>query len=72
MSENEIIDVTINGQKRQVPDGMTVEGLLEFLNVKKITAVVEHNKTVLGKDEHSTATVKDGDTLEIVRFVGGG
>jgi len=70
--ENKMIEVTINGDKRNVPPGLTVNGLLDHLNVKKAAAVVEHNRTVLKQRENDIVKVKAGDTLEIVRFVGGG
>ena len=67
-----MIDVTINGDKREAPAGLTVSGLLDFLNVKKATAVVEHNGVVLKQRENDEVAVNAGDVLEIVRFVGGG
>jgi sulfur carrier protein len=70
--EKQMIEVTINGDKRNVPAGLTVNGLLDHLNVKKAAAVVEHNRTVLKKHETESIMVVAGDTLEIVRFVGGG
>ena len=70
--ENKMIEVTINGEKRGVPAGMTINGLLDYLNVKKAAAVVEHNRVVLKQRENDSVTVGEGDTIEIVRFVGGG
>jgi thiamine biosynthesis protein ThiS len=70
--EETMIDVTINGEKRSVPQGLTINGLLDFLNVKKAAAVVEHNRTVLKQRDNDSVTVAAGDELEIVRFVGGG
>ncbi|MFA6448838.1 MAG: sulfur carrier protein ThiS [bacterium] len=70
--ENKTIEVTINGDKRSVPAGLTVNGLLDHLNVKKAAAVVEHNRTVLKQRENDVVMINEGDTLEIVRFVGGG
>jgi thiamine biosynthesis protein ThiS len=70
--EEKRIEVTINGDKRSVPPGLTINGLLDFLNVKKAAAVVEHNRTVLKQRENESVMVNEGDTLEIVRFVGGG
>lgn len=67
-----MIEVTINGSKKQIPCGLTVSGLLDFLNVKKQAAVVELNRVVLKKEEHDSGKVNEGDELEIVRFVGGG
>ena len=68
----QMIEVAINGEKKQAPAGLTVAGLLENLNVKKATVVVEHNRVVLKQSELDEVAVKAGDELEIVRFVGGG
>jgi len=68
----EIVKVTINGEEREVPAGLTVDGLLDHLRIKKKTAIVEHNRTVLKQKEFPDADVEAGDNLEIVKFVGGG
>ena len=74
MSEDpaEHIEITVNGEVRSVPQGLTVDDLLDYFKVRKAAAVVEHNRVVLKQREHSGARVSDGDVLEIVRFVGGG
>jgi thiamine biosynthesis protein ThiS len=66
------IEVTINGEKRTAPAGLSIDGLLDYLRVKKAAAIVEHNRVVLKQRENESVMVNDGDTLEIVRFVGGG
>lgn len=68
----ETIVVTINGEQREIPAGLTVEGLLEHLKLKQTTAIVEHNLVILKIREHDAAEVREGDKFEIVRFVGGG
>jgi len=70
--EMEWIEVTINGEKRTVPAGLTVDGLLDFLKVRKAAAIVEHNRVVLKQRDNASVAVNAGDVLEIVRFVGGG
>lgn len=70
--EQNLIEVTINGEKRKVPAGLTVEGLLDHLRVKKASAIVEHNKVVLKQQDNASVNVSEGDVIEIVRFVGGG
>ncbi len=72
MTGDKLIQIIVNGDKREVPEGLTVNGLLDFLKVKKAAAVVEYNRTVLKQREHDGITVQAGDELEIVRFVGGG
>lgn len=50
----------------------TVFGLLEELNIKPERVAVEVNMKVLKKTEYRDFTLSEGDSIEIVNFVGGG
>ena len=67
-----MVEITVNGEVRKVPEGLTVGGLLDYFNVRKAAAVVEHNRVVLKQRDNDGVAVNDGDVIEIVRFVGGG
>jgi sulfur carrier protein len=64
--------VLVNGQAREVPGRLTIEGLLAYLGVSLQAVVVERNGGVLERKNHARVEVEAGDRLEIVRFVGGG
>jgi thiamine biosynthesis protein ThiS len=66
------IKLTVNGRPREVPAGATVARLLEELEVASTRVAVEHNRRVLKRDEFSETRLREGDSLEIVHFVGGG
>lgn len=66
------MQVRLNGELREVPDGVTVAGLLVHLGVKAQRVAVEVNETVVTKDRYQAHLVGPGDTVEIVAFVGGG
>jgi sulfur carrier protein len=66
------IQVRLNGENRQLPDGLTVEGLLGHLQVKAARVAVEVNETVVTKDRYASHRLAAGDSIEIVAFVGGG
>jgi sulfur carrier protein len=66
------MNITLNGEKKQVPDGVTVAGLLEFLNIQHQRVAVELNETIVKKGRYSEAVVSDGDSVEVVSFMGGG
>jgi thiamine biosynthesis protein ThiS len=66
------IDIEINGEPRRVPEGLSVSGLLERLEVDRRTVVVELNRRIVRRAELDDVRVVDGDRVEIVRFVGGG
>ena len=68
----ETITVRVNGDPREIPAGLTVEGLLAHLSLSPRMVVVEHNGDILRRDGLADAAVREGDTLELVHFVGGG
>lgn len=68
----ETITVRVNGDPREIPAGLTVEGLLAHLSLSPRMVVVEHNGDILRRDGLADAVVQEGDTLELVHFVGGG
>ena len=64
--------VTVNGEAREIPDGITVRELVERLGLAGGPVAVERNREVVPRAEHATTKVSAGDTIEIVHFVGGG
>jgi sulfur carrier protein len=66
------IQVRLNGEHRELPDGLSVEGLLAHLQVKAVRVAVEVNETVVTKDRYASQRLAAGDSIEIVAFVGGG
>ncbi len=64
--------VRINGEETEVGAGLNVAQLLEHLGVRSGRVVVELNRDVLPRDAHGATVLKEGDSLEIVHFVGGG
>jgi len=65
------VKLTVNGEKREVVDGLTVSSLVTELGIRGRVAV-ELNGEVLRQAQHPEVTLRDGDTLEVVTFVGGG
>ncbi|HXA28968.1 MAG TPA: sulfur carrier protein ThiS [Candidatus Angelobacter sp.] len=66
------ISIRVNGDAREVEEGLTVAGLLDALGVKAPRVVVEHNMRILRADDFAAARIADGDELEVLQFVGGG
>jgi thiamine biosynthesis protein ThiS len=63
----------VNGEERFVPAGTTLGELLRSLALDPRMVVVEHNRTILReRAAYDTLVLAQGDTLEIVHFVGGG
>ena len=64
--------VRLNGKDREIEDGHTVTSLLESLDLHPGMVVVELNREILARDRYGDVPVGDGDTIELVHFVGGG
>lgn len=64
--------ITLNGESRDIADGMTVQKLLDSLSFSAEATVVERNMDILDRSVYATTPLSDGDTIELVRFVGGG
>ena len=66
------MQLTVNGEAKDVPDGLTVRGLIEHLGLVEGPVVVEKNREIVPCVDHATIGLTTGDVLEIVHFVGGG
>ena len=66
------MNLTINGQSKEFPAPLNVEQLLLQLELKQDQVVVELNREILLADKYVDIKLDDGDTLEIIQFVGGG
>lgn len=67
-----MIRIRVNGEIRELPEAVSIAGLLEILAIEKKMIAVELNREIVGKSYYETTVLKDGDTVEIVKFVGGG
>ena len=72
MNEAGTIRVQVNGKEREISEGLTVRTLLEELELHPGMVVVELNREILERDSYGEVGVSEGDTLELVHFVGGG
>ena len=63
---------TINGEVRELPDGMTVERLLAHIEAPERGIAVAKNDQVVRRTTFAHEIVQDGDRIEIIRAVAGG
>ena len=66
------LTITLNGDPFEVPGPLTVAELLAHLDIDARRVAVEHNLIVLKRTAFADTSVRDGDQIEIVNFVGGG
>ena len=69
----ETVTLTVNGDRRAVSRGTTLAALLASLDLDPRMIVVEHNREILrDRSAFRELTLAEGDSLELVHFVGGG
>ncbi|PYO35493.1 MAG: thiamine biosynthesis protein ThiS [Candidatus Rokuibacteriota bacterium] len=66
------MNVMVNGKPMELPEGLTIDGLLARLNVRREYTAVAVNREVTPKHQYAQSVLRDGDRVEIVRPMGGG
>jgi sulfur carrier protein len=64
--------ITLNGEPYELDQPVSVTDLLTKLEIDPRRVAVEHNLAILKRHRFPDVVVGDGDTIEIVNFVGGG
>jgi sulfur carrier protein len=66
------VTISVNGESRDVGDGVTLDALLETLGVRRDGTAVALNDDVVPRARHAATALRDGDRLEIIVAVAGG
>ena len=66
------ITIQLNGEDREIPEGLTLAGLLERLNLPADRVAVERNREIVPRARWTETVLQPGDNLEVVHLVGGG
>lgn len=64
--------VNVNGQDHEIAEGLTITDLIASMQLQPAATAVEYNEAVLARDMYQSTLLKNGDRIELVRFVGGG
>jgi sulfur carrier protein len=67
-----MMNIQLNGQLRQVDDGITISALLELLELSGKRLAVEVNEDLVTRSKFDTHRLKPDDHIEIVQAIGGG
>lgn len=62
----------MNGKARDVRERITVAELLEELNVHPERVAVLVNQEIVKKPSYASATLRDGDAVEVLTVMAGG
>ena len=66
------MQVTVNGERRQVPSGQNVASLITSLGLLPEATAIQRNEEIVPRSAYADTILAEGDTVELVRFVGGG
>ena len=66
------MQITINGEPREIPEGLNVVALLDHIGMANGRVAIERNLDILPRAQWRETQVQPGDSFEIVHFVGGG
>ncbi|MDV6031111.1 MULTISPECIES: sulfur carrier protein ThiS [Pirellulaceae] len=67
-----MISITVNGRRVEIDSEMSVEQLLDTVDVPPNYLAVEINADVVPRETYADTIVRDGDDVEVVTLVGGG
>lgn len=70
--DNAGMQIQLNGQPRELPDGSSVSALLEAEDLTARRVAVEVNGAIVPRGRHPARVLQDGDRVEIVHALGGG
>ncbi len=66
------IQIQVNGESRGWRDGGTVADLLSHLAIATERVAVELNLEILDRKDFGQRSLREGDRVEILGFIGGG
>lgn len=69
---DESVEVFVNGRSQQVEPPVTIQQLLDVLDIRRGYVAVEVNGQLVPRQQHATSRLQEGDRLEVVTLVGGG
>lgn len=66
------MQIQVNGEKRDCRSGSTIGDLLRELDIKTERVAVELNLEILDRKDFEIRSLREGDHVEILSFIGGG
>ncbi len=64
--------IVFNGKAKEIQTSITIQEFLDQLQLDCQQLVVEHNRNIITRQRLAETPLNDGDTLEVIHFVGGG
>ncbi|MDA8743620.1 sulfur carrier protein ThiS [Rubripirellula amarantea] len=67
-----MVAITVNGRAVEIESSMSVEQMLDTVDVPPNYLAVEINGEVVAREDYAITNVNAGDEVEVVTLVGGG
>lgn len=64
--------IVVNGKEQELDCPVSVKQLLQILDLKGDRVAVEVNLEIVDRQKFDNFKIKEGDTVEVIHFVGGG
>ena len=64
--------VKVNGEEKILPEGATLQSLVESMGLTTGRIACEVNMEVVRRADYARTRLRDGDAVEIVQMIGGG
>jgi sulfur carrier protein len=66
------MQIQLNGEAFELPDGETVADLIARLDLAGRRLAVELNLDIVPRSQHASTALREGDRVEVVHAIGGG
>lgn len=66
------MNIKVNGEHREFSEGTTLQQMIQSLGLESKVMAAAVNMEIVKQDAWDKAVLNDGDTIELLDFVGGG
>lgn len=67
-----MMNIKVNGENREFAEATTLQQLVQSLGLESKVMAAAVNMEIVKQDAWDKAVLNDGDTIELLDFVGGG
>jgi len=66
------LKINLNKKEKRLPENLSLNDLLSLLKLNSKGIVLEVNLDIINQENWKNFILKDGDSVEIITFMGGG
>lgn len=66
------MQIKVNGRLYNFDDNITLENIINQLNISSQNIIAEVNGEVITKEEFNKTVIENNSVIELIKFVGGG